>query len=78
MAGDVEREGLAFIGALVRDNGCCGAAVVDLKEKSLADRHAMGIGCGHRDRMVAEIAVGRHARDDAGAGIDAEAGGQRS
>jgi len=36
----------------------------------------MGVGGCDRDRVVAVVAVGRGARDDAGMGIDAEAGRQ--
>ena len=74
MAGDIEREGLALIGALVCDGGGGRAAVADGEMEALADRLAMGVGRGDRDRVVAEVAVGRGARDDAGMGIDAEAG----
>ena len=78
MAGDVEREGVAFISGLVCDRGCSRAAVADLELEALADRLAMGVGRRHRDRVVAEIAVGRHAGDDAGVGIEAEAGRHRA
>ena len=37
----------------------------------------MGVGRCDRDRVVAEIAVGRYAGDDAGMGVDAEPGRQR-
>ena len=50
MAGDVEREGLAFVGALVRNRGFGRAAVVDLELEALADRHAVSIGRRHRDQ----------------------------
>ena len=73
MAGDIEREGLALIGALVGDGGGGRAAVTDLEVEALADRLAMGIGRRHGDRVIAEVAVGQGARDDAGMGIDAEA-----
>src|SRR3984893_14037300 len=72
VAGDVEREGLAFIGALVCDCGCGRAAVADLKLEGLADRLAMGIGRRPGDRMIAKITIGRHAGDDAGMSIDLE------
>src|ERR1700676_4172817 len=72
-AGDVEREGVAFVGALVCDGGGGRAAVADLEMEALADRLAMGVGRRHRDRVVAEVAVGRGARDDTGVGIDVEA-----
>ena len=39
----------------------------------LADRLAVRVGRRHRDRVVAYVAVGRSAGDDAGMGIDAEA-----
>ncbi len=78
MTGDVEREGFAFIGGLISDRGGRRAFVADLKVKGLADCLAMGIGCRHLDRTVAVIAVGWHAGDDSGMGIDAETGGQRS
>jgi len=41
MAGDVEREGLAFIAALVRDGGRGRPAVADGKMEALADRLTM-------------------------------------
>jgi len=44
MAGDVEREGLAFIAALVRDGGRGRPAVADGKMEALADRLTMGVG----------------------------------
>ncbi len=78
MAGNVQRKGLAFVAALVCDRGCGRAAVADLHDKSLADRPAEGVRRCHRDRVVAEVAVGRHAGDDTGMGIDVETGGQRS
>src|SRR5580704_9245755 len=78
VAGDVEREGLAFIGALVSDGSSGRSAVADGEIETLADGLAVGVGSGDRDRVVAEVAVGRGARDDAGMGIDAEAGRQRS
>ena len=37
VTGDVEREGLAFIGALVCDGGCGRAAVADCEVEALAD-----------------------------------------
>ena len=77
VAGDIEREGLALIAALVGDGGGGRSAVADGQMEALADRHAMGVGRRDRDRVVAEVAVGRSARDDAGMGIDAEAGRQR-
>ena len=76
MAGDIEREALALVGALVCDGGGGRAAVADRQMEALADRLAMGVGRGDRDRVVAEVAVGRRARDDAGMGVDAEAGRQ--
>ena len=72
MTGDIEREALAFIRALVCDGGCSRTAVADGKMETFADRLAVGVGGRDRDRVVAEVAVGRHARDDAGMGIDAE------
>ena len=78
MAGDIEREGLAFVGALVCDRGCGRAAVADLELEGLADRLAVGVGRCHGDRVIAEIAVGRHAGNDAGMGVDAETGRHRS
>src|ERR1700726_504262 len=69
---DIEREALALKGALVRDGGGGRAAVANLELEALADRLAMGIGRGHRDRVAAEVAVGRGSGDDAGMGIDAE------
>src|SRR3984893_10201573 len=72
MTGDIEREALAFIRALVRDGGSSRTAVADGKMETFADRLAVGVGGRDRDRVVAEVAVGRHARDDAGIGIDAE------
>src|ERR1700674_1591467 len=76
VAGNVEREGLAFGGSLICDRGCRRAAVTDLQLEALADRLAVGIGRRHLDRMVAKIAVGRHARDDSGMGVDAKTGWQ--
>ena len=76
MAGDIEREGLAFVSALVCDGGGGRAAVADSKMKALADRFAVGIGGRDRDRVIAEVAVSRGARYDARVGIDAEAGRQ--
>ena len=73
VAGDIEREGLAFISALVCDGGCRRAAVADLEVEALADRFSMRVGRRHRDLVVAEVAVRRGARDDAGVGIDAKA-----
>ena len=78
MAGDVEREGLAFVGALVCDRSPGRTFVADLEVESLADRFAMRVGRRHRDRVVAEIAVGRHAGDDARMGVEAEAGRHRA
>ncbi len=78
VAGDIEREGFAFVAALVCDRGCGRAAVADLQEKALADRLAVGVSRRHRDRVVADVAVGGHAGDDAGMGIDVETCGQRS
>ena len=77
VAGDIEREGLALIGALVGDGGGGRAAVADGKMEALADRLAMRVGRRHRDRIVAEVAVGRDARDDTGMRIDTEASRQR-
>ena len=51
VAGDVEREGLAFIGALVRDRGRGRPAVADGKMEALADRLTMGVGRRDRDRV---------------------------
>src|SRR5260221_6392429 len=45
--------------------------------KVVADRLTMRVGRRHRDWIVADIADGRGARDDAGMGIDAQAGRQR-
>ena len=78
VAGDVEREGLAFEGALVCDRRCGRTAVADLELEALADRLAVGVGRRDGDRVVAEIAVGRHARNDASMGIDAKTGRHRS
>ncbi len=44
--------------------------------ETLADRHAVGVGRRHGDRVVANIAVGQRTGDDAGMGIDAQAGRQ--
>src|SRR5260221_508378 len=73
MTGDIEREGLAFVSALVCDD--CGrrAAVTDGKIEAFADGFAVGVGGRHRDRVVAVVAVGWGPREDAGVGIDAEA-----
>ena len=76
VARDIQREGMALKGALICDGGSGRAAVADGKVEALADRLAMGIGRGDRDSVVAEVAVGRRARDDSGMGIDAEAGRQ--
>src|ERR1700724_2442558 len=38
VAGDIEREGLAFVSTLVCDHGCRRAFVADLKMESLTDR----------------------------------------
>ena len=78
VAGDVQRKSLAFVGGLVRDRGCGRAAVSNPQDEGLAGRVAVDIGGRHRDRVVAEITAGRHPGDNAGMGIDAEAGGQRS
>ena len=72
VAGDIKREGVTFKRALVCDGGSGRASVADGKVEALADCLAMGIGRRHRDRIVAEVAVGRSTRDDAGVGIDAE------
>jgi len=53
-------------------------AVADLEMEALADRHAMGVDRRHRDRVVAQIALGRRARDDPGMRIDVKTSGQRS
>ncbi len=42
----------------------------------MAERLAVGIGRRDSDWVVAEVAVGRGAGDDAGMGIDAQAGRQ--
>ena len=63
---------MAFKGALVRDGRCRRAAVADRKMEVLADRLAVGIGRGHRNRVAAEVAVGRHAGNDTGMGVDAQ------
>src|ERR1700681_4960319 len=76
VAGNAEREGLPFGGSLMCDRGRRRAAVTDLQLEALADRYAVGIGGRHLDRMVAKIAVGRHARDDSGMGVDAKTGWQ--
>jgi len=73
MAGDIERVALPLECGLVCNDGCGWAAVVDSKMEALADCLAVGIGRGHRDRVVTVVAVGRDAGDDAGMGIDAEA-----
>ena len=78
MAGDVEREGLAFEGALVCDRSCGRAAVADLELKGLADCFAVGVGRRHGDRVVTEVAVGRYAGDDACVRIQAEASRHRA
>ena len=52
VAGNVEREALAFIAALICDRCRRRTAVADLEVKSLADRHAMGVGSRHRNRVV--------------------------
>ena len=78
MAGDIEREGLAFVSSLIGDRRCRRAAVTDLNKQALADRHPVSVGRRHRDRMVAEVAVGRHAGDDTGMSVDVETSGQRS
>src|SRR5471032_2697869 len=73
VAGDIEREGLAFIAALVCDGGGGRPAVADGDVEALADRLTMGVGCGDGNRVVAVVAIGRGTGDDAGVGIDAEA-----
>ena len=45
--------------------------------ESLVDGLAMGVGGGDGDRVVAVVAVGRRSGDDAGVGVDAQAGRQR-
>jgi len=77
VAGDVEREALAFIAALIGDCGGSRTGVTDHEVEALADRLAMRIGRRHGDRVAAEVAVGRDAGDDAGVGIDAEPFRQR-
>ncbi len=77
VAGNIEREGLAFVGTLVCDGGCGRPAVADSEVEALADRLAVGVGRRDSDRVVAEVAVGRSAGDNAGMGIDAQAGRQR-
>ena len=76
VAGDVEREGLTLVGALVGDRGCGRAAVADGELEALADRLAVGVGGGDGDRVGAVVAVGRRSRDDAGLGVDAQPGRQ--
>ncbi len=78
VARDIERESLALIGALVGDRRGGWPAVANSQMEILADRLAMGVGRRDRDCMVAEVAVGRSAGDDAGMGIDAQAGRQGS
>src|ERR1700732_2909603 len=76
VAGDVERGALSLKGALVCDGGGGRAAVAGGEMEALVDRLAMGVGGRDRDRVVAVVAVGRHAGDYAGIGVDAEAGWQ--
>ena len=76
VAGDVEREGLTLVGALVGDRGCGRAAVADGELEALADRLAVGVGGGDGDRVAAVVAIGRGSGDDAGLGVDAQAGRQ--
>ena len=49
MAGDVQRDVLAFVGTLIRDDGCRGTAVAHLKLEGFAHGHSMRIGRSHRD-----------------------------
>ena len=77
VAGDVEGEGLALVGALVGDRCRGRTAVADGELEGLADRLAVGIGGGDGDRVIAEVAVGRRSRDDAGLGVDAQPARQR-
>src|ERR1700693_6387918 len=65
---------MTLVGALVRDHGC-GRAAVDRK-KALADGLTVGVCRRHGDRVAAEVAVGRDARDHAGVRVDVEAGRQ--
>ena len=50
---------MALKGALICDRGGGRAAVADLEMEALADRFAVRVGGRDRDRVVAEIAVGR-------------------
>src|ERR1019366_4241965 len=77
VTGDVDRERLPLVGALVRDGGCGRAAVADREVEALADGLAVGIGRRDGDRVAAVVAVGRGAGDDAGVRIDGEAAWQR-
>ena len=72
----IEREGLPLVGALVGDRGVGRAAVADGELEGLADRHAVGVSGGDGDRVGAVVAVGRGSGDDAGLGVDAQAGRQ--
>src|ERR1700726_2614242 len=56
VAGDIKREGVAFVGALVCDGGSGRAAVADSEIEALADCFAMGIGRRHGDRSLAGMA----------------------
>ena len=49
MAGDVERIGLALVGALVGDGGRGRTAVGDIEREVLADHHARARRGGGRD-----------------------------
>ncbi len=51
-------------------------SVADSEVEALADGLAVGIGRRDSDWVVAEVAVGRSAGDNAGMGIDAQAGRQ--
>ena len=66
MAGDIEREGLAFITALIGDGGCCQAADAGSGIEIRADRMSMCFGRPRRNRLVAEVAAGPGARNTAG------------
>ena len=77
VAGDIERDGLAFAYALIRDGRCGRAAVADREMEGLAGSLPMGVARRHRNRVAAEVAVGWGAGDDAGMGIDAQPGRER-
>ena len=60
MTGNVERVALTSIRILVKNGTCRWAAVADLEDECLANRHAVRVGRGHCDRVAAEVGVGRH------------------